>query len=326
LAYWLAAEPVGAAEAEGSVSTATVKTIHLTKDEADAARKSAVEEKLRARQAVIANAEENAMQFENAFAKLRTLNQQGITLYRSFKEITAASRAPLLAVRQFFAHKKEGELLFGEYTTGDAWAQARCGVSYGYVCRCLNPPKEQPLLKAVNETAQSPVSPQPSHPVIELQALLAANTTKAVREQITKKVAKEIADAKKANAAETKALLAAQAEETKAALEKQAADLQAKVEKQRLDDEQEAARKQKLAVKTAVDATAMTALQSATALLPTKTTTALEAKALDEAIMILRGIVFTAQKSAFTEKKYFKQAVAFLKSHNAFQAPIGGVA
>src|SRR5713101_7313213 len=184
------------------LSTATVKTIQLTKDEADKARQASVGEKLLARKAVIANAEANATQFENAFVTLRTLNQQGATLYLSFKEITEASRAPLLAVRQFFAHKKEGELLYGEYATGDAWAQARCGVSYGYVCRCLNPAKEQPLLKAVNETAQSPVSPQPSHPVIELQALLAANTTKAVREQITKKVAKEIADAKKANAAE----------------------------------------------------------------------------------------------------------------------------
>ncbi len=302
-------------------SIATIKTIHLTKDEADAARKSAVGEKLRARQAVIANAEENAMQFENAFAKLRTINQQGATLYRSFKEITEASRAPLQTVRNFFAHKKEGELLFGEYATGDTWAQARCGVSYGYVCRCLNPPKEQPLLKAVNETAQSPVSPQPSHPVVELQALLAANTTKAVREQITKKVAKEIADAKKANETAMKAALAAQAEETKAALAKQAADLQAKADKQRLEDEQEAARNQKLAVKNAVDATAMGALQSAAALLPTKTTTAVEAKALDEAILILRGIVFTIDKAALKEKKYFKQAVAFLKAHNAFQAP-----
>jgi hypothetical protein len=245
-------------------------------------------------------------------------------VYHSFKEITEASRAPLLAVRQFFAHKKEGELLFGEYATGDAWAQARCGVSYGYVCRCLNPTKEQPLLKAVNETAQSPVSPQPSHPVVELEALLAANTTKAVREQITKKVAKEIADAKKANAAETKALLAAQAEETKAALAKQAADLQAKADKQRLEDEQEAARNQKLAVKNAVDATAMGALQSAAALLPTMTTTAVEAKALDEAILILRGMVFTMKKSQFKEKTYFKQAVAFLKAHNAFQAPADG--
>ncbi len=310
---------------QSAVQSTTVKTVHVNKDEKTRASKDKESKTRLARQAFIANAEASATAFEDAFTKLRTINQQGATLYRSFKEISEASREPLLDVRHFFAHKKEGELLFGEYATGDAWAQARCGVLYGYVCRCLNPPKEQPLLKAVNETAQSPVSSQPSHHVVELQALL-ADTTKAVREQITKKVAKEIADAKKANAAETKALLAAQAEEMKAALKKQAADLQAKAEKQRLQDEQEAVRRQKLAVKNAVDATAMTALQSATALLPTKTTTALEAKALDEAIMILRGIVFTAQKSAFTEKKYFKQAVAFLKSHNAFQAPIGGVA
>jgi len=50
------------------------------------------------------------------------------------------------------------------------------GVSYDYVCRCLNPRKEQPLLKDANETAQSLVSPQPK-------------TQKAVKE------IKELADA-----------------------------------------------------------------------------------------------------------------------------------
>jgi len=120
------------------VQSPTVKTIHLNKDEDARASKAKASETRLARKTVIANAEENATAFENAFAKLRTLNQQGATLYRSFKEITEASREPLIAVRHFFAHKKEGELLFGEYATGDAWAQARCGVVYGYVCRCLN--------------------------------------------------------------------------------------------------------------------------------------------------------------------------------------------
>jgi hypothetical protein len=297
-----------------AVQSITVKTIRLNKDEEARASKAKESEKRLARQAFIDKAEENAKAFENAFTKLRTLNQQGATLYRSFKEITEASREPLIAVRHFFAHKKEGELLFGEYATGDAWAQARCGVSYGYVCRCLNPPKEQPLLKAVNETAQSPVSSKPSCPVVELQALLRETTTKAVCEQITKKVAKEIADAKKANEVATKALLA-----------KQDAELHAKVEEQRKQDEQEAKRQQQIAVQRAVDATAANALKLADKL-PKKTATALEAKSLDEAILILQGIVFTIPKSAFKEKKYFKQAVKFLKLRNAFQAPVGGAA
>jgi hypothetical protein len=278
------------------LSTATVKTIQLTKDEAAAARKASGGEKLLARKAVIANAEENATAVEASFTKLHAMNDQYVTLYQSFKTIAEANREPLAVVRHFFAHKKEGELLFGQYATGDAWSKERCGVGFDYVCRCLNPAKAQPLLRAANQTAQSSVS-QPSQHVVELESLLKDTTTKAVRDRITMKVAKEIADAKKANETAMKAALAAQAEETKAALKKQATDLQSKAEKQRLEDEQEAARKQKLAVKNAVDATAMTALQSATALLPTKTTTAVEARALDEAILILQGIVFTMKKS-----------------------------
>jgi len=305
-------------------STETVTTIRLTKDEADEVRKASVGEKLLARKAVIAHAEENATAFEDAFAKLSVLNQQGKTLYQSLKETAEASREALQIVREFFAHKKKGELLFGEFATGDAWAQARCGVIYGYVCRCLNPPKEQHLLKAVNETAQSAVSSKPSSQhVVELQALLADNTTKAVREQITRKVAKEISDAKKANEALTKASLVEQAAATKSALLKQAAEIHAEVAQQRQQDEQEAKRQQQLAVKRAVDTTQANALKLADKL-PTKTTTALEANALDEAILILQGIVFTIDKSALKEKKYFRQAVDFLKARNAFQAPVVG--
>jgi hypothetical protein len=308
-----------------AIESATVKTVHLTKDEQARASKAKESEKRLARNSVIANAEASATAFEDAFAKLCTINQQGATLYQSFKEIAEASREPFTIVRHFFAHKKEGELLFGEYATGDAWAQARCGVSYGYVCRCLNPPKEQPLLKAVNETAQSPVSSKPSPHVVELQALLADNTTKAVREQINKKVDKEIADAKKANAVETKVLLAKQAAEMKSSVAKHVAKLKVDTENQRKQDEQEAKRQQQIAVQRAVDATQANALKPADKL-PKKTTTAQEAIALDEAILILQGLIFNIPKSAFKEKKYFRQAVAFLKSHNAFQAPVGGAA
>ena len=55
-------------------STATVKTIHLTKDEKARASKADLEKKLLARKAAIANAEANALAFEEAFAKLRAIN------------------------------------------------------------------------------------------------------------------------------------------------------------------------------------------------------------------------------------------------------------
>jgi hypothetical protein len=153
--------PVATTDSLAVIQSPTVETVHLTKDEQTRASKARESEKRLARKAVIANAEASATAFEDAFAKLRTINQQGATLYQSFKEI---------------------------------------------------------------------------------------------------------ADATQANAL-------------------------------------------KLADK-----------------LPKKTTTALEAIALDEAILILQGLIFNIQKSAFKEKKYFKQAVAFLKSHNAFQAPVGGAA
>ena len=89
-------------------STATVKTIHLTKDEKAPASKGDLAKKLLARKAAIANAEANALAFEEAFAKLRAINQQGATLYQSFKEIAEAIRKSLQIVREFFAHKKKG--------------------------------------------------------------------------------------------------------------------------------------------------------------------------------------------------------------------------
>lgn len=154
---------IAAAEKRRSAqSTApTVNTIRVNKDEQARSNKAKESETRLARKTFIANAEASATAFEDAFAKLRDINQQGVTLYQSFKEIAEASREALNVVRDFFAHKKAGELLYGEFATGDAWATSRCGVSYDYVCRCLNPRKEQPLLKAANETAQSSVSPQP---------------------------------------------------------------------------------------------------------------------------------------------------------------------
>ena len=68
-------------------STATVKTIHLTKDEKARASKADLERKLLARKAAIANAEANALAFEEALAKLRAINQQSATLYRSKKSL-----------------------------------------------------------------------------------------------------------------------------------------------------------------------------------------------------------------------------------------------
>ncbi len=154
--------------------------------------------------------------------------------------------------------------------------------------------------------------------MVELQTLL-KGSTKAVREQITRKIAKEIADAKKAKETLTKGALNEMAVATKAALAKQAANLTAEAEKQRKHDEQEAERKQKRAIQIAVDATRADALKLSDKL-PKKATTAQEAIALDEAIVILRGIVFTIDKSALKEKRNFKQAVAFLKARHAFQA------
>src|ERR1035437_99322 len=131
-------------------STATVKTIHLTKDKADEARKVDKKQKLLNRKAVISDAEKSATAYENAYVKLHAMNEQYVSLHHSFKDIATSSRESLNVVRHFFAHRKKDELLFGEYATGEAWAQARCGVGFDYVCRCLNPVKDLPLLKEVN--------------------------------------------------------------------------------------------------------------------------------------------------------------------------------
>jgi len=48
-------------------------------------------------------------------------------------------------VREGFAHLKKGETIMGE-RTGQAWADKHLGVTYDWLCRCLNPPKAGTLL------------------------------------------------------------------------------------------------------------------------------------------------------------------------------------
>ena len=267
-------------------SKATVKNIRLNKDEADRARKSAVGEKLRAREKFIVKAEASATAFEASYAKLKAMNEQHTVLYRSFKEIAAVAREELLTVRHFFAHKNDGELLFGLYAVGEEWSQARCGVGYDYVCR-LTPPTEQKLLKDVNETAQSSVSAKPRRKAADgLQDLLAALPTDAARVKFMKKFDAQVADLKAKNEKDAEVRLTNQ---------------KAVYEQERKDAEKETARLHKLAVEQAKkdgEETERRLAKEAAAKLPRPVTnTADEANALKLADIFARNIAMSLNKS-----------------------------
>jgi hypothetical protein len=176
----------------GNISVSpTVKSINLTKGEADRARISAVTEKAAARQKAMADAEVAASMVEAAFSELKHIDKQRHSLFVSFASKAKDMIPDLLTMRHYFAHKPVDELFLGLYRIGDDWSRARLGVSFKYVNTLTNNslPAEQNLLEQENGGPDKPGKPKPVKPQVrdDLQELLDALPTDADRAKFLKK-------------------------------------------------------------------------------------------------------------------------------------------
>lgn len=121
---------------QNPVSTATVKTVRLTNAEKALARK----DKSAKRKEELKSLESDAQTFVKGFETAKTINGEITALHRKFKDVVESLRPVFERVRHGFAHLKKGETIMGE-RTGPEWAKRYVGVSYDWLCRCLNPRK-----------------------------------------------------------------------------------------------------------------------------------------------------------------------------------------
>lgn len=135
-----------------AATAATVKSVRLTKDEHTRAKADAERKEKAERKKFVTDAEAAAKMVEKSYKQLLDLNEQNRSIYRKFAEVVEDMRPQLEIVRNFFAHRKQGDLLLG-YSTGDEWSHAVLNTSYRHLCRCLNPPAEHPLLTDGDETS-----------------------------------------------------------------------------------------------------------------------------------------------------------------------------
>jgi len=97
------------------------------------------------RKEYLKSVEADAQTFVNGFQAAKAINDEANVLHRKFKEVVEEMRPVFERVRYGFAHLKKGESVMGE-RTGHAWADKHVGVTYDWLCRCLNPPKAGTLL------------------------------------------------------------------------------------------------------------------------------------------------------------------------------------
>jgi hypothetical protein len=126
---------------QNPVSSATVKTVRLTNGEKAYVRRHESEK----RREYLKSLETDAQAFVKGFQAAKALNDEANVLHRKFKDMVEQMRPVFERVRYGFAHLKKGETVMGE-RTGPAWADRYLGVTYDWLCRCLNPPKAGTLL------------------------------------------------------------------------------------------------------------------------------------------------------------------------------------
>jgi hypothetical protein len=121
---------------QNPVSTATVKSVRLTNGEKALARK---DENTKRKQ-YLKSLEADAQAFVKGFQTAKAISAEANVLHRKFKDVVEEMRPTFERVRYGFAHLKKDETVMGE-RTGPEWAKRYTGVSYDWLCRCLNPPK-----------------------------------------------------------------------------------------------------------------------------------------------------------------------------------------
>jgi hypothetical protein len=97
------------------------------------------------RKAYLRTLEEDAKTFVKGFQEAKAVNAEAAVLHRKFKDVVAEMRPVFVRVKNGFAHLHKGETVMGE-RTGPAWAKKYIGITYDWLCRCLNPPKSGTLL------------------------------------------------------------------------------------------------------------------------------------------------------------------------------------
>ena len=136
---------------QNPVSQATVKSVRLT-----IAERAAVEkDKSAQRKEHLKFLEADAQAFVKDFQTAKGVNNDANTLHRKFKELVQQMRPVFERVREGFAHLKKGETIMGE-ETGPAWADKYLGVTYDWLCRCLNTPQAGTLLLTDGTKVVSP--------------------------------------------------------------------------------------------------------------------------------------------------------------------------
>jgi hypothetical protein len=84
--------------------------------------------------------EADAQAFVKGFQRAKMIGAEANALHRKFKDVVESLRPVFERVRFGFAHLKKDETVMGE-RTGPEWAKRYIGISYDWLCRCLNPPK-----------------------------------------------------------------------------------------------------------------------------------------------------------------------------------------
>lgn len=135
-------------------SPATVNSIPLNPAE----RALVKRDEARKRKAYLKALESDARKIVSGCQEARDISEQATALHRKFKDVVEEMRPVFERVREGFAHLRKGETVMGE-TTGDAWAQKHLGITYNWLCRCLNQPKAGKLLLSDGTKV---LNPQPS--------------------------------------------------------------------------------------------------------------------------------------------------------------------
>jgi hypothetical protein len=136
---------------QNPVSAVTVKSVRLTNGEKALVRK----DKSTKRKEYLKSLEADAQTFVKGFQAAKAINDEANVLHRKFKDVVEEMRPVFERVRYGFAHLKRGETVMGE-RMGPAWAERYLGVTYDWLCRCLNPPKAGTLLLTDGTKVVSP--------------------------------------------------------------------------------------------------------------------------------------------------------------------------
>jgi len=143
---------------QNPVSAATVNSIPLNDGEKALVRR----DKDVKRKAYLKTLEADAQAIVDGYRDANKINDEVSVLHRKFKDLVEEMRPVFERVRDGFAHLKEGETVMGE-RTGPAWAEKHLGVTYNWLCRCLNPPKAGTLMLTNGTKVVAPTPEKQDH-------------------------------------------------------------------------------------------------------------------------------------------------------------------